>query len=74
MVGLMTHISVHPSQLDRRTVNVHGHLHARPLDDARYLCVSVEQTGFRPVAIGWQSGLASIPTRMTEAEAAPRLL
>lgn len=67
---LMTHIPVHPSQLDRRTVNVHGHLHARSLDDARYLCVSVEQTGFKPLRIDRLS-------RRTEAVASeqpPRLL
>jgi calcineurin-like phosphoesterase family protein len=48
---LLTHIPVHPSQLARRTINVHGHLHAQSLGDPRYRCVSVEQTDFRPVEI-----------------------
>jgi calcineurin-like phosphoesterase family protein len=48
---LLTHIPVHPSQLGRGVVNVHGHLHARTVDDPRYLCVSVEQIDFRPVPL-----------------------
>jgi calcineurin-like phosphoesterase family protein len=47
---LLTHIPVHPSQLGRR-INVHGHLHARRIDDPRYVCVSVEQTGFAPLPL-----------------------
>lgn len=67
---LMTHIPVHPSQLDRRTVNVHGHLHARSLDDPRYLCVSVEQTEFRPVRLDCLNAVVGL----LSAEQAPRLL
>jgi calcineurin-like phosphoesterase family protein len=48
---LLTHIPVHPSQLSGRTVNIHGHLHAQTIDDPRYVCVSVEQTDFRPVPL-----------------------
>lgn len=49
---LLSHVPVHPSQLNDRTANVHGHLHAKSVPDPRYLCVSVEQTGFRPVCEG----------------------
>lgn len=60
---VLTHIPVHPSQLNRWRLNVHGHLHAAnvmcertpakwgPAKDERYICVSVEQTGFRPVLL-----------------------
>jgi calcineurin-like phosphoesterase family protein len=48
---LLTHIPVHPSQLRRGVLNVHGHLHARTINDPRYVCVSLEQTGFRPVRL-----------------------
>jgi calcineurin-like phosphoesterase family protein len=47
---LLTHVPVHPSQLDYRTSNVHGHLHARVIRSDRYVCVSVEQTDFRPIS------------------------
>lgn len=50
---ILTHIPVHPGQLDRYRANVHGHLHNVSLPDPRYLCVSVEQTGFRPVSLAW---------------------
>jgi calcineurin-like phosphoesterase family protein len=48
---LLTHIPVHPSQLGRGVVNVHGHLHARTVADRRYFCVSVEQTDLRPISL-----------------------
>lgn len=48
---LLTHIPVHPSQLGRGLVNVHGHLHSRTVCDPRYICVSVEQTNFRPIEL-----------------------
>ena len=48
---LLTHIPVHASQLGRGVINVHGHLHARSVDDPRYICVSLEQTGLRPICL-----------------------
>lgn len=48
---LLTHIPVHPSQLGRGVINVHGHLHSRVVGNARYVCVSVEQTNFRPIEL-----------------------
>jgi calcineurin-like phosphoesterase family protein len=44
-----THIPVHPSQLDRWAVNVHGHLHAANIDDPRYVNISLEQIDYRPI-------------------------
>ena len=48
---ILTHIPVHPAQLDRFGVNVHGHMHDKALDDPRYVCVSIERTGFAPITI-----------------------
>jgi calcineurin-like phosphoesterase family protein len=54
---LLTHIPVHPASLDRWGANIHGHLHSESVlgidgtPDRRYVCVSVEQTGFAPVAL-----------------------
>jgi calcineurin-like phosphoesterase family protein len=48
---LLTHIPVHPSQLQRGKLNVHGHLHGMRVADARYVCVSVEQTDFAPMLL-----------------------
>jgi len=40
---LLTHIPVHPGQFHRYELNVHGHTHARVIEDVRYVPVSVEQ-------------------------------
>lgn len=31
--------------------NIHGHLHHRPAPTPRHVCVSIEQTGYRPVRL-----------------------
>ena len=47
---IMSHIPIHPQQLSERfTLNIHGHLHSRKIDDPRYKCVSVEHIDFTPV-------------------------
>jgi calcineurin-like phosphoesterase family protein len=48
---LLTHIPVHPSQLRRGMMNIHGHIHAQRVSDPRYICVSLEQTDFQPVLL-----------------------
>jgi len=60
---LLTHIPVHPSQLRRGMINIHGHLHARTLSDPRYICVSLEQTDFRPVLLDELVALSPPPCR-----------
>lgn len=50
---LLTHVPVHPDQLDRFKFNVHGHLHTHSLDDARYINVSAEQINLTPVPMEW---------------------
>jgi calcineurin-like phosphoesterase family protein len=60
---ILTHIPIHASGLGRFGVNVHGHLHAYTvkysetskfgleIDDPRYICVSVEQTNWKPMLL-----------------------
>lgn len=56
---IMSHIPIHPESLGRFGVNIHGHLHAHQVMtgiknskvDKRYVCVSVEQTNWRPITL-----------------------
>lgn len=48
---ILTHIPVHEGQFGRYKRNIHGHLHANALDDRRYICVSAERLGLRPVEL-----------------------
>jgi calcineurin-like phosphoesterase family protein len=58
---ILSHIPLHPESVTERfRVNVHGHLHAGEVKmpwgvnadspDPRYLCVSVENTDYRPLS------------------------
>lgn len=55
--GVLTHIPVHPSQLEYRyKYNIHGHLHTGRVrnglvEDPRYVCVSAEQIGLAPISL-----------------------
>jgi calcineurin-like phosphoesterase family protein len=46
---MLTHIPIASHQKYRYRGNIHGHLHSEFLSDPWYQCVSVEQTGFKPV-------------------------
>jgi calcineurin-like phosphoesterase family protein len=48
---ILSHIPLHPESIARWGFNVHGHLHANSMNDPRYLCVSVEQTDYRPITL-----------------------
>lgn len=48
---IFTHIPIHPNSLGRFRANVHGHTHAQPDYDWRYLNVSVERTDYTPLAL-----------------------
>lgn len=48
---ILTHIPVHPGQFGRYKANIHGHLHSRKIDDARYINVSAEHIGLAPVLL-----------------------
>jgi calcineurin-like phosphoesterase family protein len=45
---VLTHVPVHPNQLTRYRLNLHGHMHSKSIDDPRYRCVSAEHTGLAP--------------------------
>lgn len=56
---ILTHIPVHENQLYRFKGNIHGHMHNESVmlqgimddyPDHRYLCVSVEQINYTPIA------------------------
>lgn len=59
--ALLTHVPVHHgtlaekrfkgSRFNDEMINVHGHLHANNIDDARYVNVSVEQIDYTPISI-----------------------
>jgi len=48
---LLTHIPVAEQQFWRYPANVHGHLHNNVIPDLRYINVSLEQTGLKPVTL-----------------------
>lgn len=45
---LLSHIPLYGG--DRWKGNIHGHLHHNKLDSQRHICVSLEQTDYKPVA------------------------
>lgn len=47
---ILSHIPIHPDSKARFKGNIHGHLHERSVPDPWYECVSVERTGFKPIA------------------------
>lgn len=61
--AILTHIPIHPQCVDRFGLNIHGHLHSgrivtapdAPFEfqgrDPRYLCVSMEQTLYKPIPL-----------------------
>ena len=57
---VLSHVPMHPDCLTRFKGNIHGHLHAYNVLqnnelDKRYVCVSVEQTNFAPIA--WEDAI-----------------
>jgi calcineurin-like phosphoesterase family protein len=48
---VLSHIPLHPDSIARFGTNVHGHYHSNFIDDPAYLCVCVEQTGYRPIEL-----------------------
>ena len=49
---LMTHYPVHPGSMPKRCIaNVHGHTHRNPGPEGPYVNVSVEMTGYKPIAL-----------------------
>ena len=56
---ILSHIPIHEESLGRWGLNIHGHLHAHKVmqakkrfkEDKRYVCVSVEQTNYFPLTL-----------------------
>jgi calcineurin-like phosphoesterase family protein len=48
---MLSHIPIHPDSLKPNSVNIHGHLHYRMMNDERYINVSVERTDYAPVEL-----------------------
>ena len=46
---LACHTPLHEIDLIRCTINVHGHLHEKNMNDPRYINVCVEQLGYQPI-------------------------
>lgn len=46
---ICSHVPLKEECLDRFVNNCHGHLHANHINNPKYLCVSVEQTGLFPI-------------------------
>lgn len=55
---LLTHLPVHPSQLERWPLNVHGHMHTNfiradfdTVEHHGYFCASAERIGLAPISL-----------------------
>lgn len=48
---LLSHMPVHPNQLERWPLNVHGHMHTNSVGEAGYFCASAEQIGLAPITL-----------------------
>lgn len=47
---MLSHTPIHPVEFDYRiTLNLHGHLHSKQMDDPRYFNVGVDANELRPV-------------------------
>lgn len=49
--AILTHIPVHPDQLERFPMNIHGHLHTATVGDSRYVNVSAENINLTPISM-----------------------
>lgn len=58
---ILTHIPIHPQQLERWRGNIHAHTHTDTLEDKRYQCVSLEQNELKPITL--EQVLARMPKK-----------
>ncbi|MEA3464751.1 MAG: metallophosphoesterase [Thermodesulfobacteriota bacterium] len=47
---VLSHCPIHPCEMDRFSMNLHGHLHSKVIDDSRYVNVGVDRWGLAPVS------------------------
>lgn len=48
---LLSHMPVHPNQLGRWPLNVHGHMHTNTVGEPGYFCASAERIGLAPITL-----------------------
>lgn len=48
---ILTHIPIHPCELERFKVNIHGHVHSNTIPDHRYINVCCEAIDYKPVQL-----------------------
>lgn len=49
--AILSHIPLHPDSLTRCKGNIHGHLHANPSPQGKYVSVCVEHRAYTPVLL-----------------------
>lgn len=49
--AILSHIPLHPGSIGRFKGNVHGHLHANPSPEGKYVSVCVERRAYTPVLL-----------------------
>ena len=48
---MLTHCPIHPYEINRFKLNIHGHVHDKTIDDIRYFNVSAENIDYTPISI-----------------------
>lgn len=48
---VFTHAPIHPDEMERFRLNIHGHMHENIINDPRYISVSMEQVNYTPVLL-----------------------
>jgi calcineurin-like phosphoesterase family protein len=59
---ILSHVPIHTGQFYRFTANIHGHMHSKSLDDARYINVSAEMNNLTPIA--WEEAVKQSPRQV----------
>lgn len=64
----ITHCPIHPMEMRKCNLNIHGHMHEHSLDDPRYVNACLEHTNYEPIWIehllGIQKGESLYPDAM----------
>lgn len=47
----LSHCPIHPDEMYRCTLNIHGHLHGKVIPDDRYFNVSCERVEYKPITL-----------------------
>lgn len=57
---LLTHIPIHDTELRGYTLNIHGHIHDKKINDDRFKCVSAEHTNLTPILLTDACGIKTL--------------